>query len=146
MRDITLLRKYSTPVSKMARLRTSEGQLSLLELAPVEFKYHPVLHEDFRKSKYLEKILWKLCDQKPESYEKLLGTVGVGPKTIRALALVAEVIYGARPSYEDPARYSFALGGKDATPFPVDRPTYDKTIEIMRRVREKARGKVNIDK
>jgi hypothetical protein len=139
MRDITLLRRYSTPVSKMARLKTPEGQLSLLELAPVEFKYHPVLHEDFRKSKYLEKILWKLCDEHPESYEKLLATPGVGPKTIRALALVAEVIYGARPSYEDPARYSFAHGGKDATPFPIDRRTYDKTIDIMRRVRERTR-------
>jgi hypothetical protein len=44
---------------------------------------------------------------------------------------VGEVIYGAQPSYEDPARYSFAHGGKDATPYPVDRPTYDQTIAIL---------------
>ncbi len=52
-------------------------------------------------------------------------------ETIRALSLVSEIIYGARPSYEDPARYSFSVGGKDGTPFPVDKATYDKTLEIM---------------
>jgi hypothetical protein len=134
MRDIQLLRKYSTPLSQMARFKTSVGQLTLLNLEHREFRYHPVIFESFHKSRYLEKILWKLCDRRPGSYEKLLAVEGVGPKTIRALALVAEVIYGARPSYEDPARYSFAFGGKDATPYPVDKPTYDKTIDIMRRV------------
>lgn len=148
MRDITILRKHATPVSQYVRLRQGsggqakqEGQLSLLNLESVEFKHHPVEGENFSKSKYLEKILWRLCDEKPENYEKLLATRGVGPKTIRALALVAEIIYGARPSYEDPARYSFALGGKDATPYPVDRGTYDKTIEIMKRVRARAEKK-----
>jgi hypothetical protein len=58
-------------------------------------------------------------------------TEGVGPKTIRALSLVSEIIYGAKPSYEDPARYSFAHGGKDSTPYPVDRATYDKTISVL---------------
>jgi hypothetical protein len=50
---------------------------------------------------------------------------------VRALSLVGEVIYGAKPSYEDPARYSFAHGGKDATPYPVDRHTYDQTIATL---------------
>ena len=141
MKDITLLRKYYTPLSQVisvqkdvrhpAGCRTST-QLTLLNLANKEFVWHPVVNEDFSKSKYLEKILWRLCDQKPETYEQLLSTQGVGPKTIRALALVAEVIYGAKPSYEDPARYSFAHGGKDATPYPVDQPTYDQTIEKIR--------------
>jgi len=61
----------------------------------------------------------------------LLAVEGVGPKTIRALALVAEVIYGAKPSYKDPARYSFAHGGKDGTPYGIDRDTYDKTIATL---------------
>ena len=55
---------------------------------------------------------------------------GVGAKTLRALALVAELVYGATPSYEDPARFGFAHGGKDGIPFPVDRPIYDDTIEL----------------
>jgi hypothetical protein len=132
MKDITLLRKYYTPVSQMVKIKSGKEQLTLLNLENKEFVWHPVVHEDFSKSKYLEKILWRLCDQQPENYEKLLATQGVGPKTIRALALVAEVIYGAKPSYEDPARYSFAHGGKDATPYPVDQPTYDDTIERLK--------------
>jgi uncharacterized protein len=132
MKDIQILRRYSAPHSQMAKMKTSNGQLTLLNLDNAEFKWHPSINEDFSKSKYLEKIFWELCDRKPENYEKLLSLKGVGPKTIRALALVAELIYGAKPSYEDPARYSFAHGGKDATPFPVDRPTYDKTIETMK--------------
>lgn len=138
MKDITLLRKYYTPLSQMVTVQkkpfgAAQGeQLTLLNLETKEFKWHPVVTEDFSKSKYLEKILWRLCDQKPENYEKLLATQGVGPKTIRALSLVAEVIYGAKPSYEDPARYSFAHGGKDATPYPIDRQTYDQTIEKLK--------------
>jgi len=141
MKDITLLRKYYTPLSQTISIEArplsadrgrASTQLTLLNLENKEFRYHPVIHEDFSKSKYLEKILWRLCDQRPENYEKLLATPGVGPKTIRALALVAEVIYGAKPSYEDPARYSFAHGGKDATPYPVDQPTYDQTIEKLK--------------
>jgi hypothetical protein len=110
-----------------------------LNLENKEFDTHPVVNEDFSKSKYLEKILWKVCDVKPENYEKLLSLQGVGPKTMRALALVGEVIYGAKPSYEDPARYSFAHGGKDATPYPVDRITYDKTIKTMQELVSKSR-------
>ncbi len=138
MKDIKLLRKYSTPLSRMAKIEMAGKQLTLLRLNDIEFKKHPVVAEDFIHSRYLEKILWKLCDERPESYEKLLATEGVGPKTIRALALVAEVIYGARPSYEDPARFSFAHGGKDATPYPVDRATYDKTIDFIQRLNNKS--------
>jgi uncharacterized protein len=146
MKDIQLLRKHSSRLSQMVKLR-QRGQgglfdspeqpdkdareLTVLNLESREFKYHPVVHEDFARSKYLEKILAKVTDRKPENYEKLVAMEGVGPKTVRALALVGEVIYGANPSYEDPARYSFAHGGKDATPYAVDRKTYDQTIHIL---------------
>jgi len=139
MRDIQILRKHSSELSRMISLRRQQEELVLLELANSEFSYHPVVGEDFSKSKYLEKILAKLTGEKPQTYEKLLATEGVGPKTIRALALVSEIIYGANPSYEDPARYSFAHGGKDATPYPVDRPTYDRTIETLRRAIARSR-------
>ena len=68
-----------------------------------------------------------------------MATRGVGAKTVRALALVGEILYNAKPSYEDPARYSFAHGGKDATPYAVDTATYDKTIGTMREVVRKTR-------
>ena len=131
MKDIEILRKHSSNLSRMVSLKLKGQQLTLLQLEDTEFKYHPVVHEDFSCSHYLEKILDKLCDRQPENYEKLLATEGVGPKTIRALALVAEIIYGAKPSYKDPARYSFAHGGKDGTPYWVDRNTYDKTIATL---------------
>jgi len=115
----------------MVAVESQGDRLVLLELAHTEFRHHPVEAENFLKSQYLEKILAKVCEAKPENYEKLLAIEGVGPKTMRALALVSEMIYGAKPSYEDPARYSFAHGGKDATPYLVDRVTYDETIRIM---------------
>ncbi len=134
MKDIRLLRKHSSDLSQMLSLKHKNRQLTMLNLEKKEFFWHPVLLEDFSKSKYLQRILWKACQQNPESYEKLLAMRGIGPKTIRALSLVSEVIYGAEPSYEDPARYSFALGGKDETPYPVDRETYDKTINFLKRM------------
>ncbi len=139
MKDIRLLRKNSSNLHQMAAFETKGGQLTLLNLEDTEFRSHPVIAEDFSKSRYLEKILWQICDKKPSDYEKLLAERGVGPKTMRALALVAEIIYGAKPSFEDPARYSFAHGGKDATPYPVDRPTYDKTISLMRELVNKSK-------
>lgn len=132
MKDIQLLRKYSSRLSQTVSLKNGEGQqLTLLTLEAREFTYHPVIHEDFSKSKYLEKVLATVAEQKPQTYEELVALQGVGPKTVRALALIGEVIYGASPSYEDPARYSFAHGGKDATPHAVDRKTYDETIHIL---------------
>ncbi|MDD5415974.1 MAG: DUF763 domain-containing protein [Candidatus Daviesbacteria bacterium] len=139
IKDIELLRKHSSKLSKMMKVSIKGEELTLLKLAGSEFHHHPVEDEDFWDSPYLKKILERLSGEKPKTYESLLGSRGVGPKTIRALSLVSEVIYGATPSYEDPARYSFAHGGKDATPYPVDRPTYDSTIETLRKVVIKSR-------
>ena len=133
MKDVTILRKHSSTLSKMVSLKYGKEQLTLLNLEDTEFRSHPVVHEDFTKSRYLDKILARVTTAKPKNYEALVALEGVGPKTVRALALVGEVIYGAKPSYEDPARYSFAHGGKDATPYPVDRPTYDETIAVLQR-------------
>jgi len=139
IKDLQLLRKYSSGLSQMMGLKRGQQEMTFLNLEDKEFHRHPVIFEDFGKSKYLEKILWKLCDQKPKNYEKFLATEGVGPKIIRALALVGEVIYGAKNSYKDPARYSFAHGGKDFTPYPVDCQTYDQSIEILREAIKKTK-------
>lgn len=134
MKDIELIKKNSSKLSRMAKFSIKGEEVTLLKLAGEEFHHHPVEGEDFWDSPYLKKILERLASEKPQNYEQLLATKGVGPKTIRALSLVSEIIYGAVPSYEDPARYSFAHGGKDATPYPVDRPTYDATIETLKQV------------
>ncbi len=91
---------------------------------------HPVLTLDISK-KYLHKILLRTYEQAPYSFEDLLGVPGVGPKTIRALALIGELLYGASPSFRDPARYSFAHGGKDGFPYPVDRSTYNQSVTFL---------------
>lgn len=80
------------------------------------------------------------------SYEELLGVRGLGPSTIRALALVAELVYETPPSWRDPVthppdpfKFAYAVGGKDGVPFPVDKRTYDELLsilgELMRRTR-----------
>ena len=94
-------------------------------------KRHAVLIADVNPT-YLDKILLKTYERAPEDFETLLGMEGVGARTLRALALVSEVIYGTPTSMRDPARFSFAHGGKDGTPFPVDTGTYDRTIETLR--------------
>jgi hypothetical protein len=91
---------------------------------------HPIYAKDF-DTKRLERILIKAHEEKPQDFEGLLAIEGVGPKTVRALALVSELVYGARPSFRDPARFSFAHGGKDGYPYPVDRAVYDQTINIL---------------
>lgn len=91
------------------------------------------IHETDINPSRIRGTFLKTYERQPEDFETLLGIQGVGPKTIRALSLVSELLYGKAPSYTDPARYSFAHGGKDGTPFPVDRPVYDRTIEIIKK-------------
>lgn len=89
--------------------------------------------------KRLEKTLRNANYQAPTNFEQLLGIQGVGPKTIRAVSLVAEIVYGAKPSWQDPARYTYAHGGKDNIPYPVDKKTYDVSIQVLERAIRKAR-------
>lgn len=102
------------------------GYLPSLEMP----RRHEVTRSDINPE-YLRKILLRTYERAPADFETLLAIKGVGAKTLRALALTSELIYGTRASLEDPARYSFAHGGKDGTPFPVDVVTYDKTIEVL---------------
>ncbi len=99
---------------------------------------HPVPMEESRLER-LEKIFGQIYDRSPDNFEELLGIKGVGPKSIRALSLISELIHGVKPSFKDPTRFSFAHGGKDGHPYPVDRKAYDKTIEVLKGAIEKAR-------
>ena len=103
-------------------------KLNSLTLSP----RHHIQYSDLNPKK-IYRVLLSTYEHQPADFEQLLGIRGVGPKAIRALSLLSELIYGSPPSYRDPARFSFAHGGKDGTPFPVDRTTYDKTIEVMKR-------------
>jgi len=99
---------------------------------------HSVPMEQLRLER-LEKSFIRIHDRSPENFEELLGIEGVGPKTLRALSLISELIHGVKPSFRDPAQFSFAHGGKDGHPYPVDRSVYDKTIEVLKLAIDRAR-------
>ncbi len=107
--------------------------------------HHEVLPENVNIER-LEPVIRAVHEQQPNDFESVLGSKGVGPATVRALSLLAELIYDAPASHRDPADatklppvlkdrswadYSYAHGGKDGTPHPVDRPTYDRSIDVL---------------
>jgi hypothetical protein len=87
----------------------------------------------------LEKIFISTYEKKPRDFEKLISLPGIGPKTVRSLALVSELIYGEKYSIRDPVRFSFAHGGKDGIPYPVDRETYEESVDILHRALKESR-------
>jgi hypothetical protein len=100
-------------------------------------------HQSFDALKMPRNIIWETMSRvyefQPRNYEELLSVKGVGPATVRGLALVAELIYGEKPSWEDPVKFSFAYGGKDGVPFPVDRRAMDESIQLLRQSVEAAK-------
>lgn len=89
--------------------------------------------------KRLGALLYVTREQQPQNFEDLLMLEGVGPRTMQSLALVSEVIHGAPSRFADPARFSFAHGGKDGHPFPVPTKTFDESISILRKGIEKSK-------
>jgi hypothetical protein len=80
--------------------------------------------------------LQRAYEVQPSDYEELVDLEGIGPGSLRALALIGELVYDAESSREDPAKYAYAHGGKDATPHPVERERYDQSVEFMRSMLE----------
>ena len=91
------------------------------------------------RTTYLNKSLYAAYEQQPHNFEQLLQIPGVGPGTLRALCLVSEVAYGVKPSYSDPVRYSFAHGGKDGFPYPVNEKDIENSYTTLRRALQRAR-------
>ncbi len=100
-------------------------------------------HHEVRASdvmlRRLHGALAAAADRPPSRYDDLLLTRGVGARTIQALALVSEVVHGAPCRFDDPARFSFAHGGKDGHPFPVPLKVYDRTLRVLRQAVDQAR-------
>jgi len=99
---------------------------------------HHILSADINPTR-LKDIFTRTYERQPENFGALLEMEGVGPKTIRALSFVGQLLYGATPSFRDPARFSFAHGGKDGIPYPVDRKTYDTTVTILEKAVSQAK-------
>ncbi|MBQ7159239.1 MAG: DUF763 domain-containing protein [Treponema sp.] len=92
--------------------------------------HHDVRPEDV-DLKRLGGVLATAYDQDNPDFESLLLTPGLGPRTLQSLTLVSEVIYGTPSRFKDPARFSFAHGGKDGHPFPVPTKIYDESIRVL---------------
>ena len=127
---ITEIATGEKPESILADLK----RLKTLDLPAHHYLSTSDLHPDS-----LSKILLSTYDRQPNDFGQLLELKGVGPKTIRALSLISELVHGVAPSYRDPARYSFAHGGKDGIPYPVDKKTYDQSIELLSKAIHKTR-------
>ncbi|WP_409198487.1 DUF763 domain-containing protein [Methanobrevibacter acididurans] len=98
--------------------------------------HHPVLDMDLSDKEF--EVLKEAWEIQPENYEELLLLHGIGPKKIRALALISDLVYGEPASWEDPVKYSFTHGGKDGFPYPVNREVYDNSINTMRQAIEES--------
>ncbi len=104
-------------------------------LVPV---YHHIKPKDV-DMKRLGSILWLAQENETQKFEDLLLLKGLGPRTLQSLTLVSEIIHGTPSRFSDPARFAFAHGGKDATPFPVPTKVYDETINTLRDAVRRAR-------
>ena len=78
------------------------------------------------------KTVKKIYDIQPRNYKEFVTIAGVGPTLIRALALICQLIYGSKTSWQDPVQYSFAHGGKDGVPFPININTFDRSIKFLK--------------
>jgi len=141
---LNLVASESNPArSTIAEIATNEKPEKLLadlkKIKTLTLPAHHYLTTGDLHPDSIAKILLSTYERQPQDFEELLGLPGVGPKTIRALSLVSELVHGVPPSYRDPARYSFAHGGKDGIPYPVDRKTYDQSIELLRKAINRAK-------
>jgi hypothetical protein len=105
-------------------------------------KHHDVKAKDV-DLKRLGAMLWLAHEKKPSDFGELLLLEGLGPRTLQSLALVSEVIYGAPSRFKDPARFSFAHGGKDGHPFPVPLTVYDETIGVLQKAVQQSKLGIN---
>lgn len=136
--DIVHLKKYFNVKIKNHKLKNSiliqktinefnnnKGQKTkILTMMP----RHTIIDMDKRNIEMLQKA----HEFQPQNYEELIAVRGIGAKTIRSLALISEIVYGAEIQWKDCVKYSFALGGKDRIPYEIDKKHYDETIQIIK--------------
>lgn len=103
----------------------------LERLKTLELPHHHQVALEEINPKNLARAFLSTYERRPANFEALIALRGVGPKALRALSLVADLVYGVASSQRDPALYSFAHGGKDGHPYPVDRENYDQTVNFL---------------
>jgi len=116
-----------------------KASVDLIKDSPENLKKYLLLDEKHEIDLKNYKPLMNAYEFQPKNYEELVAIKGLGARSIRALALISKLVYGAEPSWRDPVKFSFTHGGKDGFPYPVDKPTYDRSIEILRIAVENAK-------
>ncbi len=139
------------PTWTLRQLHKIRGQTTLGDFTPsaassvstfLAPRRHNIIPQEDINPKKLHQILLQTYESQVEDFESLLGVRGLGPATIRSLALLSELLYGEEPSWRDPCRYSFCVGGKDGVPYTPNLQHYDQVIETMQDlVRESKLGK-----
>ncbi len=130
VRKISVDLVKDNPVHIMNEL---QGQQTLFGSRKMPARHHITVSDLTKKDRETLRAAYEL---QPADYEELVSLKGAGAKTLRALALLAKILYGTEADWEDPVKYSYAHGGKDGIPYPVDRKNYDNSIEFLRRLLE----------
>lgn len=113
--------------------------IKILDKRKASFPFHhPIFYEDYDEKRLIN-LMSKIKEYKPKNFEELLLFKGLGEKSMRALALISHLIFGSELSFRDPVTFSFAHGGKDGHPYPVDKKIYDTSIEILKHAVEKTK-------
>jgi hypothetical protein len=143
--------EHQGTIMNLVDSRAKPAQSALLEIAREKpettlgavRKLVAPLHHDLRAEdvdlKRLGAVLAVAYERDFRDFASLLLLENLGPRTLQSLALIAEVVHGAPSRFSDPARFSFALGGKDRHPFPVPLKTYDASLSVLRRALDQAK-------
>ncbi len=137
---LNLTDKLARPLKQSMLNLTSEPPAKMI--AEINKLVMPNHHEVKAKDidmKRLGAVLWLAQEKNIANFDELLLLEGLGPRTLQSLALVSEVIYGNPSRFKDPARFSFANGGKDGHPFPVPVNVYDETIKTLKNAVNRAK-------
>lgn len=137
---LNLVAKEALPSRKaMLSMTTEHPERMIGEVRKLVLPAHHDVKDKDVDLKRLGAMLWLSHEKNPRDFEELLLLEGMGPRTLQSLALVSEVIYGTPSRFTDPARFSFAHGGKDGHPFPVPLKVYDETISVLSKAVYKAK-------
>ncbi|MCC8407980.1 DUF763 domain-containing protein [Mucilaginibacter sp. UR6-1] len=131
---LNLADKTAAPLRKgIMQIAAEKPEIMLNEIKHLVMPDHHEVRAENVDMKRLGTVLWLAHEKQPADFEDLLLLQGLGPRTLQSLALVSEVIHGTPSRFKDPARFSFAHGGKDGHPFPVPIKVYDETIGVLQK-------------
>jgi hypothetical protein len=132
-------RRAGTAQSALLTIARERPESTLREVRRLQMPAHHEVRAEDMDLKRLGAVLAAAYDRQFRDFASLLLLEKLGPRTLQSLALLAEVIHGAPTRFSDPARFSFAHGGKDGHPFPVPLKTYDASLRVLRGALDSAR-------